>query len=104
MLIAAADPDIQNEYLPMLSSNGPTVLFIEFLINAFASHLLLDWSRLGFWLMAVSAAVQILDPFSTGLETGVMPSLLSIAILFGVLRLRGKNGESAWKQCSGVLF
>jgi hypothetical protein len=98
VMFLAWDSDFKNAYLPMLSSNGPLVLFIEFGLNIVFISGLLDWSKFGFWLMIVLAAIQIFDPFSTGLEVGVIPSLINIAILFGVLQLRGRNGESAWKQ------
>ena len=67
------------------------------LLNVVAAVLLLNWKKIGFWMIAVSAACSMLiNLYAVGVGF-VWISLIGVGILWAVLQIR-KNGISCWKQ------
>jgi hypothetical protein len=88
---------------------------IYYLVDAVPYIALLKWKKWGFGTFICLGIWPIIWPpvanIQTAYELGMPPALLGIlglaigtAIVFGVLKLKSRNGKSAWDQLEGGLL
>lgn len=92
--------DVVVENAPGTMNEGVILILGIFgLANVFFAVMLLRWKKLGFWGFGITALAVFVINVSFGL--GVVPSLLGllgIVILFAILQISPKGGQSAWKN------
>jgi hypothetical protein len=99
--------------IPILDGNFAGGIY--YLVDAIPYIALLKWKKWGFGTFICLCFWPIIWPPVTNIQTayelGMPPALFGIlvlaigtAILFGVLKLKGRNGKSAWEQLEGGTF
>lgn len=90
--------DIAAQSLP--TGVSTTIIFAIGLLgiaNVVFAAMLLQWKILGFYGFAASAVIGLVINYSIGIELSYcLLGLTGIAILFGILQIKGDDNISAW--------
>lgn len=74
------------------------------IVNIIAIVMLLNWKRIGFWLLVISSFAGLVLTCVANIVLSVLTSsfpwgVVGIFVWFGILQIR-KNGKSCWEQLS----